>query len=172
MNLEDDFDSISLDVEIEKINSVLSNEAAKRNRLEELNAPKRMCSKNQLNKIKVLTYELGLGQISKERERRLRRMSFAEVSEQIMKLKVRLDTAGPLSDRAVVGDMASNKAVNYLLELRARAHNSPRGDERLAIWSASKAEIQKQTQLAMKELQDFNDEHGVPIPAWRLIRGF
>lgn len=114
--------------------------------------------------------ELGLT-LSKARENKLLRMTRSEVSTEIERLQSQLHEVGPQGGRVVVGNMASNNAVNYFLKLRSKLHTFPDSEELLKINAASKNEIHDLTQEAMRAVQVQNDAHGVPVPQWRYHRG-
>lgn len=170
MSIEDDFDSISLDIEIEKLTVAHSLRATERARAEARNAPERRASTRQISYMKNLWFELSGGHISKTELHRYSKMTSEEISNMIETLKIRLDSAGPLSEREMVEGQATKKQVAYLIWLRGQVHKAPLARELPELWAASSDEIRRLTKAAQLEVQADHDARGVPVAEWRTKR--
>jgi hypothetical protein len=166
-----DFDSFLLDEELASLYVQIDTEALKQERDFARNAEPRMASARQIKKVKALTYELWHVHISKTELRRYERQTFEDISRLIQRLQMRLDAAGALSERAVVEGQATDAQLTYLVQILGRMHRAPVAADMTRLYAASSDEIHELTSQAMIELQQWNDNHGVPIPEWRLRRG-
>jgi len=132
-----------------------------------MEASERLLSRKQLDEIlrllKARNIEIPKGQI----QRWKKRMTTREASEKITLLRAGL-TASSDQHAEASGQM---RLLDHLVELRAKAGNPVSDEERAALALMPMPGLMAARQQAQRDLQDFNDAHGVPIPQWRYRSG-
>lgn len=132
-----------------------------------MEASERLLSRKQMDEIlrllKARKIEIPKGQI----QRWKKRMTTREASEKITLLRAGL-TASSDQHAEASGQM---RLLDHLVELRLQAKNPVSDEERAALALMSSKDLMAARQQAQRDLQDFNDAHGVPIPQWRYRSG-
>ena len=118
---------------------------------------KTMATEGQIKAIKGLMASLHLS-IAPDVEKKLRYQTTSDQADKwIQKLR------NP--------DKELTPQISYLLGLREKARRAASAEEIEALKGLSTKELSSLTQQAMRDVQELNDKHGVPIPKWRMDRG-
>ncbi|WP_166805173.1 hypothetical protein [Cryobacterium sp. TMT2-4] len=118
---------------------------------------KTMASEGQIRAIRGLMASLHLS-IAPDVEKKLRYQTTSDQADTWIK-KLR----NP--------DQEHTPQIGYLLGLREKARRAASAEEVEALRGLSTKELSSLTQQAMRDVQEWNDTHGVPIPKWRMVRG-
>lgn len=123
----------------------------------------------QVRLFKSLFAEAGLTP-SSARLRRFKNISVGNASLEIQRLRENVQELAFQKYEALPG-MATGKQIVYWRSLRTRLGESHSLEEMERLKTLSTSELNAIIRALMRELQDKNDDNGVPLPQWRLHRG-
>jgi hypothetical protein len=136
--------------------------------VETINRPKRATAK-QVAFFKGMHARAGI-ELGRTRLRRFQSMTTTAASFEIERLLEAFDVHAVTAYIAPTG-MASARQLAYFVKLRNRLQPPLEAEELEKLKLLTTTEMQQLTATTMRALQDQNDEHGVPLPAWRRDRG-